>query len=274
MPINQPPTPAFADYIAWLQRQDLGRGERFWRNGLAGIAAPTPLPLDGQFDQAPERPFDEVDRRIDAAVASRASALAAEHRLTLATLSQGAWATLLARFAGVSDVLFGTVVSGLPASLPGIEQMVGLFINTLPTRARLPNDPSQLGWLQALQASQTELRQFEATPLTQIHAWSDFKAGVPLFESILVVENYPIDRAFREQRGSLKIRDRQAVVRDPYAITCQVSSGAGLAVKLRYYTAPPGAAAASRLVDGFTRVFEACGFPSAFGAGFVSPRFA
>src|SRR5437899_5101134 len=257
LPIHLPAPPPYADYITWLQRQDPGRAERFWREALTGIDAPTPLPLDGHLDEARDRPFDEIDGSIDAALATRASAVLAEHHLTLATLCHGVWATVLARFAGTTDVLFGTVVSGRPADLPGVERMLGLFINTLPARVRLPADATRFSWLQALQAEQTDARQFEAMPLTRIHAGTDFKAGVPLFETIVVVENYPIDSAFRERRGRLVIRDRQAIVRDPYAMPWQISAGDGLEVKLRYDTGRLGRAAAGPLMEEFTRVFKA-----------------
>ena len=58
--------------------------------------------------------------------------------LTLNTFVQVAWAILLGRLTGRNDVVFGVTVAGRPPEIPGIESMVGLFINTLPLRVRLP----------------------------------------------------------------------------------------------------------------------------------------
>ena len=51
---------------------------------------------------------------------------------------QAAWAILLGRLTGRDDVVFGVTVAGRPPEIAGIEHMVGLFINTLPLRMRLP----------------------------------------------------------------------------------------------------------------------------------------
>src|SRR6185436_11435234 len=92
-------------------------------------------------------------------------ALAQQHQLTLNTLVQGAWALLLSRYSGEADVVFGVTVSGRPATLAGVETMVGLFINTLPARVKIPTTQSILDWLQALQAQQLEARQYDYSPL-------------------------------------------------------------------------------------------------------------
>ena len=105
------------------------------------------------------------------------------------TVVLAAWALLLSRGSGEEDVLFGTVVSGRPDELPGIEEMVGLFINTLPARVRIPPAASLWSWLSDLQASLFARRAFEHTPLAQIQRWSELP-GRELFTSLLDFENY------------------------------------------------------------------------------------
>src|SRR4029078_7905958 len=63
---------------------------------------------------------------------------ARELALTLNTVMQTVWGILLGRLSGRDDVVFGVTVAGRPAELAGVEQMVGLFINTLPLRMALP----------------------------------------------------------------------------------------------------------------------------------------
>src|SRR5205823_5436118 len=120
--------------------------------------------------------------------------LARRLRITLNTIFQGAWGLLLGRSSGQDDVLYGTTVSGRPADLPGVEGMVGLFINTVPVRLRLPAEEAIAVWLQHLHAEQARRLPFEYSPLVQIRRWSELPAGTPLFRTLLVFENFPSAR--------------------------------------------------------------------------------
>src|SRR5262249_11052657 len=136
---DPPPARPYRDYIDWLQRQDLAAAEAFWRGRLEGFSAPTPLPL-GRLPgrAAPSASAAEAQTlRLDAGLTEALRELCRRERLTLSTLVQGVWALLLGLNSGQDDVVFGTTVSGRSADLPGVESMVGLFINTLPTRVRL-----------------------------------------------------------------------------------------------------------------------------------------
>ncbi|WP_344407645.1 condensation domain-containing protein, partial [Dactylosporangium fulvum] len=120
----------YKDYLAWVARQDRAAAERAWRDTLDGVEEAT-FVRPGAAPAAAEPELVEV--HVDAAaVAERARALG----LTLNTVVQGAWALVLAELTGRDDVVFGTTVSGRPATLPGVEDMVGLFINTVPVRVR------------------------------------------------------------------------------------------------------------------------------------------
>ena len=132
------------------------------------------------------------------------------HHLTVNTLVQGAWGVLLSRYSRQADVIFGTVVAGRPATLAGIESTIGLFVNTLPVRVRISEDETVQAWLTKLQAQLVTLREYEYTPLTQLQEWrgkGGKGAGAPLFESLLVFENYPIDFTLLDQSGSVRIEN-------------------------------------------------------------------
>src|SRR5207244_2771487 len=131
--------------------------------------------------------------RLDKTTTTALQAFARQHRLTLNTIVQGVWALLLSRYSGESEVMFGVVVSGRPSALPGVEAMVGLFINTLPMRVRVSYQAELADWLQALQSQQVEMSQYEYSPLIQVQGWSEVPRGLPLFTSIFAFENYPID---------------------------------------------------------------------------------
>ena len=195
----------YRDYVAWLQKQDATKAEAFWRARLAGLTAPTPIPVGSVAAPAAGSPrFGERKRELRGAPLAAIQELVRRHNLTLSTLLQGAWALLLARYSGEDDVLFGATVSGRSAPVPGIDRMVGLFINTVPVRVRVPRDETVLAWLTALHQAQGELTEFEYSPLVDVHGWSAIPRGTPLFESLVVFENYPIDPASAPQEAGEK----------------------------------------------------------------------
>src|SRR5215208_2983531 len=129
------PARPFSDYLEWLGRRDAGASESFWRRELAEFRAPTVLSLDrGKPGDSPGPEQGEQRLRLCPAATARLESAAQRHRLTLSTLIQGAWGTLLSRLGGGEDVVFGVTVSGRSIPVLGIESMVGLFINTLPLR--------------------------------------------------------------------------------------------------------------------------------------------
>ena len=65
---------------------------------------------------------------------------------------------------GQDDVVFGNTVSGRPAELAGSENMMGLFINTLPLRVKLREGDRIIPWMKELQEDQVQMREYEQTP--------------------------------------------------------------------------------------------------------------
>ena len=205
-----PPTNSrpYRDYIAWLQRQDVRRAESYWRETLRGFAAPTQIGVNSSSSRETFTPEDRyLTHFIDLSdeTTGGMEALARQHHLTLNPLVQGAWAILLSRYSGEEDVLFGSVVSGRPTELSGAERMVGLFINTLPLRVLVPPTTCVLEWLQQFQQQQVRMWQFEYSSLPQVQQWSEVRAGNPLFESIVVFRNLPVDESLREQGMGIRI---------------------------------------------------------------------
>jgi len=225
----------YRDYIVWLKRQDLAAAEAFWRRMLQGVTAPTPLVVDRVPGSMPaqEESHDERETRLSAATTAALHALARQQQVTLNTLVQGAWAVLLSRYSGEEDVVFGVTVAGRPAELVGAEAMVGLFINTLPVRVRVPPDTGLLAWLKELQTRLVEVRQYEYSPLAQVQGWSAVPRGMPLFESLVVFENYPVDTA-RQPHSGVEIRDVRAVEQTSYPLTVVAGPGPELLLRIAY----------------------------------------
>jgi amino acid adenylation domain-containing protein len=231
-PAVLPPARPYRDFIAWLNGQSLADAEAFWRAELAGFVAPAPLPGAGAEDGLARQPA--VQQTLLGAAASDAlGAFARRHQLTQNTLAQGAWALLLARAGGQDDVVFGTVTAGRGAPVEGIETMVGLLINTLPVRVRVPQGTPAVAWLRRLQEAQFAARQFEHTPLPKVRAWSEVPTGAALFDSILAFENYPLDEALRQDAATaVVIAGVDGSEQTHYPLTLNVQPGSRWLLRL------------------------------------------
>ncbi|MGB8509704.1 MAG: amino acid adenylation domain-containing protein, partial [Pyrinomonadaceae bacterium] len=227
---------AYKHYIAWLRRQDLSKPEAFWRQMLEGFSAPTPL-LTVAPDNDEGAGTDSSGKQelyLSAEATAGLTALSRQHKLTLNTIVQGAWSVLLSRYSGDSDVLFGATVSGRPPELEGAEFMVGVMINVLPVRVKSEDDDQLVPWLKCLQSQQVQMREHEHSPLVQVQGWSNVPHGVPMFESILTFENYPVDAALKEWKGSVGIKDVRILDKTNYPLIVTATPGALFALALTY----------------------------------------
>jgi non-ribosomal peptide synthase protein (TIGR01720 family) len=243
------PARPYSDYIRWLARQNSGDAERFWRAALAGFSERTPI--GGRVASRASSEYRDEVRRVDPALEQALRQVCGRKQVTLNTLFQGAWALLLAGRSGRDDVVFGATVSGRPADLPAVESIVGLFINVLPVRTRVPADASVTAWLQALQMEQSRAKQFEHSPLVQ--EWSAVPLGQPLFESLVVFENYPAAAGAGERRDVV-VRDVRSLVRTRYPLTLVVLPGDLLQLYLSYDAGRFSTSEAAAILDDVERL--------------------
>ncbi|MBL1266100.1 non-ribosomal peptide synthetase, partial [Candidatus Methylomicrobium oryzae] len=200
-PIHQPD---YADYLRWLASRDHNAALAFWRESLNGLDGIAPLPLAEDPAPAGERgSYQEIETSLSPEETGQLQAAARRHGVTVGTLLQAAFALLLGRHGG-GEALFGVTVSGRSANVDGIDEMAGLFINTLPLRVGLPGAQDVSAWLQAIQNQAAAMRDYEFTPLAEIQRAAGCE-GQHLFEAILVFENYPLDEVLKNQRDGLQV---------------------------------------------------------------------
>jgi len=227
----------YRDYIGWLVQQDEQATDRFWRQELQGITAPTTLSIDRGAELGAEAgvyDFSDQHVYISEELTGELQQLARNEKMTLNTIVQGAWALLLSRYSGEPRVLFGTTVSGRPVELAGVEHMVGMFINTVPMQVEINQSESVASWLKQIQQKHTEIRQFEHTPLMKIQAVSDIPRGLPLFETVLGFENYPLNDVVKETTSRLQIPKAAGYDRNHYPLSIAVVPGQKLSMKITY----------------------------------------
>ncbi|AKQ66397.1 Non-ribosomal peptide synthetase [Myxococcus hansupus] len=240
------PVTDFRAYVEWLGHQQPERDAAFWRELLEGVEAPTLLPAEGGVKGA--RDTGEQALELGDADTAVLQELARRHGVTPSTWVHGAWAMVLSRYGGGADAVFGTTLAGRPPELPGIEEAVGLFIHTLPVRTRVRSTVALLAWLRELQGLLVDLGQREHVPLTRLQEWSDIPRGVPLFESLLVFENYPVDAALGRGAAGLELKDFGAFERTHYPLTAVAVPGRSLRLKVLYRRERIGDDAAATLV--------------------------
>ncbi|WP_460141185.1 non-ribosomal peptide synthetase [Pseudomonas sp. S2_E01] len=244
-------TGGYRDYIAWLQRQDAAASEAFWVPALRELEEPTRLAQTLTPPAPGEHGYGDHFQVLDAGLTAQLGEFARASKVTVNTLVQGAWLLLLQRYTGKDTVAFGATVAGRPAELPGVEQQIGLFINTLPVIATPRAEHSLASWLQVLQAHNLALREFEHTPLFDIQRWAG-QGGEALFDTLMVFENYPVSQAL-EQGAPQGLRFGPVASREQtnYPLTLLVSLDHELQLHFSYqrnaFAAPALAQMASQL---------------------------
>ncbi|THA26460.1 amino acid adenylation domain-containing protein [Streptomyces sp. RKND-216] len=195
-----PAVTPFREYLAWLQQVDTAQAEASWREALDGLTTPTRLAADegGSRPLPPSHVTAELTEETTTALVD----MSRRHGVTLNTVLQACWGVLLGGTTGGDDVVFGSVVSGRPAELPGVETMVGLFINTVPTRVRL-NARDSLGTLFVrLQQEQTRLMPYHHIGLGDIRRITDMG---DMFDTVMAFENYPIEGVLADPAPGLTL---------------------------------------------------------------------
>jgi non-ribosomal peptide synthase protein (TIGR01720 family) len=255
------PAARYADYIAWLQSQDATKAEAFWRRALDGFQTPSLVAgshAAGQAAASPAQPHQVLVLRtqLPATLVEALQQLGAGQHITMNTWCAGAWALLLAHCTRQRDVAFGTVVSGRPADLPDAGTIAGLFINTLPLRLKvLPGTPA-VSWFADCQRRQVEAREYEYSSLARIQSWSAVPAGTPLFDSLFVYENYPVEQAWREQT-ELRVEQASASVQTNFPLAIEVAGrGSELGITVAVDSARVSPTLAGFVRDGFEVVLS------------------
>ncbi|MCM2578009.1 non-ribosomal peptide synthetase [Streptomyces meridianus] len=226
--------PQFRDYLEWISRQDEEASYGYWRELLAGFDTPVALPYDHAPDDVrTSRSSRRMGWDLPSVLSDAVNAFAQANRLTVNTVVQGAWALLLSALSGRDDVVFGATTSGRPTELPGVENAIGIFINTLPVRVRIEPGVTVADWLTGLQGAQLESRSHDYLSLARIQAQAQLAADTQLFDSLVVFENYPVDEDSARAHG-LTVEEITANETTNYPLTLSAYAGERIRVLLGY----------------------------------------
>ncbi|MEV5838710.1 amino acid adenylation domain-containing protein [Nocardia sp. NPDC052112] len=253
-----PPAHSYREFLTWLDEQDHAASLAAWTQSLAGVDSPTrAVPTLAGIESTES---GMISRDLPRATVERLENTARESGATVNTVMQAAWAMLLAMLTGHTDVVFGGTVSGRPPELPGVEEMVGLFINTLPVRVQLDPTEKVTDLLTRVQAEQARLLDHQHVGLAAIHR----SVGLAeLFDTLTVFESYPIDREALSQAldiAGMRVLDVEGTDATPYPLGLMVIPLHGenghdtLQIKLKFMADQLDIAAAQPLLDRFIRL--------------------
>ncbi|MCK6153306.1 amino acid adenylation domain-containing protein, partial [Paenibacillus silvae] len=226
----------YGAYIEWLEKQDAQAAASYWTAFLEGYEGQTVLP--GQREVTPNDQFtaDHDIAELGKALSERMDRMAKERLVTVNTLLQAVWGVMLQKYNGTNDAVFGSVVAGRPAEIPGIESMIGLFINTVPVRVTSTADTVFADLMAKLQERSLELGQYAYYPLYEIQALSMQKQN--LINHIIAFENYPVDeqmeQAGDQQHGDLTIADVQMEEQTNYNFNVTVVPGDDIEIRFDF----------------------------------------
>ncbi|MGW6727267.1 amino acid adenylation domain-containing protein [Nocardia sp. NPDC055029] len=248
-----PPPPAFADYLRWMAKQDLGASAARWAASLHG-AEPSLLAPDSRSAErvAPSDIVFELSDELSRGIESAGRALG----VTMSSVVRGAWAMTLGLQLQSSDVVIGSTVSGRPPHVAGIERMIGLFINTVPVRVSWTAQQTLAGVIGDVQAAKADFVDDEYVGLPDIYAAG---ARRDLFDSLVIFQNYPIELngALISEDSATSVRGLSGFDGTHYAVTLVVFPGPVLEIRFAYRPELVATATAEGLVQRFVRVLEA-----------------
>lgn len=226
-PLEFRPRNKYKEYIKFCQGQDKEAYSHFWKDYLSGFVTPTMISksfksLVNELNAKNEPGV--YSYKLDKGLFEKSSLFTRENDVTLSAMLYFAWGLVLQVYTNTRDVVFGTTVSGRPAEIKGINEMVGLFINTLPLRVNTKDDKTVIEYIGDVNRSIIERESYQYAPLTEIKQCCDFENKDEIFDSLLVIENYPLDRQLGSDKGRLYIEGYSMFEMTNYPLTLEIIS--------------------------------------------------
>jgi amino acid adenylation domain-containing protein/non-ribosomal peptide synthase protein (TIGR01720 family) len=250
-PHRLPEVRQYRSFIDWLENRDKEKSRCYWINYLKGYEELSGLRrITDSSSLQKEYIHQAVDLILDKERTARLIQLAAVNQVTLNTVVQTLWGILLSKYISRTDVVFGAVVSGRPPEIPGIETMVGIFINAIPVRITYNRETTFSQLLKEVQKKAVESEPHHHYPLAELQKEIKLKHHpLQLLDHVLGFENYPlsdqIESALEQETETEQERERgkhipfaisniEAFERSNYNLTLLIMPSEILAIKFVY----------------------------------------
>ncbi|MDQ1352181.1 MAG: hypothetical protein QG657_2487 [Acidobacteriota bacterium] len=239
----------FKEFVAWLQHADRGKQNTYWSNYLSGFDTPTELAIKKR-KKGQERTAANFQTHFDKSIKDQFEDFIKAQRITVASLFYCSWGILLQRYNNSDDVVFGATVSGRASVIQGIEQMVGLFINTIPLRIQCFPGEKISELLRRINNALEEREAYENTPLVEI------SLGEERFDSIVVIENYPMNSRWNREKYQLMINSYAVVESTHYDLTLGIELFDDIEINFNYREQAFEKEDIERLAGHFSRIIQ------------------
>jgi fengycin family lipopeptide synthetase D len=260
-PVKLAPPVPYENYIRWLEKQDQEEGLNYWRTYLYGYEQPAGFQkFAGKAADNAYR-LEEYRFRISEILTGALRKIAGENRVTINTVFQVMWGILLQRYNNSNDVVFGMLISGRSPGVAGIDNLVGVFINTVPLRIRTTGSESFERLLREVQGESTLSQSFEYLPLGEIQAISSLKSH--LINHIMIFQNYPFKQEkgqpgspAQEKKDTFRIGGIKAKEQTNYDLSIFVKAENAVLVKFSYNSSVYERSFIKKLSKSFIRVAD------------------
>jgi amino acid adenylation domain-containing protein/non-ribosomal peptide synthase protein (TIGR01720 family) len=255
------PVKPYSNYVNWLNKQDKEGSLSYWKTYLSDYTEVTPIPFKIKTTQ--EKYIESREQlQIKGELFNKINALCNKLNITQNVFIQGAWGYLLSKYNNTRDVVFGTVVSGRPGELQGVEDMIGLFINTIPVRIKYELDDTFIDLLKTIQEKSIESTSHHYVNFLEVQSQSE--PGIHLMDHTLVFENFAVTELTNEgilnARGEagLSIESREIFEETTYDFNVLVGpSSTALNIDIRYNTNKYENLSVKRLINHFNNIINA-----------------
>ncbi len=226
----------YQSYMQWLIGQDPAQAASYWSSYLEGFEETTPLSIVKLLGDVTTAAPAWQGMSLSLEVSEQLEQLAKGQQVTMNVIVQAAWAYLLSRYSGQSDVVFGTTVSGRPSQVSGVEQIVGLFINTIPSRVDFSLSGTLGELLGHIHGENIRREEFSYMPLADIQKLSELPQGSAMFDSYLVFQNYPVEDVIEQKRDDLGLsfENSQSYEASNYKLMLLAENGKTLQMGFKY----------------------------------------
>jgi len=232
-PVLDPVAP-YRDYLTWLRQQNPEASADFWRNMLHDFAIPTALPEKSSGKPKLAKSFSRHKILLDRETVDALQRTARDHRVTLNSVMQAAWAILLAQKHSPADVVYGTAFSGRPTNLDDAEFIVGPFVNTLPVRVTVDGQETVQNLVKKIHSSLLQIGAHQFSSLAEIQRNSKVPQRLRLFDSLVVFQNYQVDPDAKSFGGRVPVTDFVGPIHTNYPLLLLVEPGDEFKMTLIY----------------------------------------
>ncbi|WP_055108260.1 non-ribosomal peptide synthetase [Paenibacillus ihumii] len=224
----------YSNYIDWLKKQDKEEALAYWEHYIRGVSGQTVIPHQKPIQHGGHYVLEEQLVEMDSEITEQLLNLASRNQVTLNIVIQAIWGILLQRYNNADDVMFGSVISGRPPEIEGIEHMMGLFINTIPVRVQDSANQTFTALIKAMQLSALDSEKYGFVSLADIQSRSDVDHA--LFQHIIAFQNFNSAEGPAEDKDASPVRiiGSEAFEQTNYDLTIMVAPGDRIRIKISY----------------------------------------